>query len=224
MIALKTSARLGAAALVLASAVGAQTRTTTGSGIPISKDAPAPSVTTTTSNGALGPVTSGPAVLPTFSVAAYGPLTEKNLAYLMAGGDSAEIQLGHLAHMKGTAQSVKDYGMMLVNDHTAHLAKVQEIITDEDVGAAAPPTNPEGDRTKAMLAWLQNTPASKEWDAAYLRFQAQHHQNVYDLFSASIKAAHDDDFEDLIEKSLVSFTKHRDAAKSAATGLGVVIQ
>jgi predicted outer membrane protein len=119
---------------------------------------------------------------------------------------------------------VRDYGMMLVTDHTAHLAKVREIITDEDVGASAPPTNPEGDRIKAMLAWLENTPAGKEWDAAYLRFQAQHHQNNYDLFSANIKQAHDDDLEDLIEKSLLSFAKHRDAAKSAATGLGVAMQ
>lgn len=221
MTVLRTSARLGAAALVLASALGAQTRPN-GSGIPISKDAPP--VRTTTSEGRVAPITSGPAVLPTFSVAAYGPLTEKHMTFIMAAGDSAEIQLGHLAHTKGTAQSVKDYGMMLVSDHTAHLAKVHEIITDEDVGVEAPPTNPEGARTKAMLAWLQNNPASREWDAAYLRFQAQHHQNLYDLFSANLKQAHDDDLEDLIEKSLVSFTKHRDAAKSAATGLGITIQ
>lgn len=218
-----TSARLAIAVLAIANAAGAQTRSG-GSGIPITKDAPAASVrTTTSSDGLVAPATS-PAVLPTFSVAAYGPLTEKHMTYLMAGGDSAEIQLGHLAHMKGTAQSVRDYGMMLVNDHTAHLAKVQEIITDEDVGAEAPPTNPEGARMKAMLAWLQSAPASKEWDAAYLRFQAQHHQNNIDLFNANLKQAHDDDLEDLIEKSLLSFAKHRDAAKSAATALGVTIQ
>ena len=217
-----TSARLGAAAILLASAAGAQQRT--GSGIPISKDAPVPAVTTTTSNGSVAPVTGSPAVLPTFSVASYGALNEKYMTNIMAGGDSLEIQLGHLAHAKGTAQGVRDYGMMLANDHTAHLAKVIEVITDEDVGAEKPPTNVEGDRTRAMLSWLQDNPASREWDAAYLRFQAQHHQNVYDLLSANIKAAHDDDLEELVKATLNSLTKHRDAAKSTATAIGVMIQ
>lgn len=221
MTLLTRSARLGAAAVLLAGTAGAQART--GSGIPISKDAPAPAVRTT-SSGTVDSVKVTPAVLPTFSVASYQTLTEKHMTHIMAGGDSLEIQLGHLAHAKGTAQGVRDYGMMLANDHTAHLAKVMEIITDEDVGTAPPPSNVEGDRTRAMLAWLQNTPPGKEWDAAYLRFQAQHHQNLHDLFSANIKQAHDDDLEQLIEASLKSFLKHRDAAKSTATSIGVTIQ
>jgi predicted outer membrane protein len=135
----------GAAALLFAAAAGAQART--GSGIPISKDAPppTPAVTTTNSAGEVAAPVS-PAVLPTFSVASYGALNEKNMTAIMAGGDSLEIQLGHLAHSKGTAQSVRDYGMMLANDHTAHLAKVTEVITDEDVGAQAPANDVEGAR------------------------------------------------------------------------------
>lgn len=224
MTLLTRSARLGAAALLLASAAGAQTRTG-GSGIPISKDAPPPTpAVTTTNSGADVARPVSPAVLPTFSVASYGPLNEKNMTAIMAAGDSLEIQLGHLAHSKGTAQSVRDYGMMLANDHTAHLAKVTEVITDEDVGAQAPANDVEGARMRAMLTWLQNTPASREWDAAYLRFQAQHHQNVHDLLRANIKEAHDDDLEQLIEATLVSLAKHRDMARSTATSLGVAIQ
>lgn len=217
------SARLSATALLLAGTAAAQART--GSGIPISKDAPPPAVmTTSTSDGALSTVTAAPAVLPTFSVASYGPLNEKYMTNIMAGGDSLEIQLGHLAHAKGTAQGVRDYGMMLANDHTAHLAKVMEVIKDEDVGSAPPPTNVEGDRTRAMLTWLQNTPASREWDAAYLRFQAQHHQNVHDLLSANIKEAHDDDLEQLVKATLNSLIKHRDSARSTAIAAGITIQ
>src|SRR5688500_245258 len=116
------SARLGATALLLAGAAGAQTK---GSGIPITKDAP-PAVKTTSSGGDVT-MTVTPAVLPTFSLPSYGVLNEKNMTAIMAAGDSLEIQLGHLAHSKGTAQRVRDYGMMLANDHTAHLAKVTEV-------------------------------------------------------------------------------------------------
>lgn len=219
------SARLGAATLLLAGAAGAQTRAT-GSGIPISKDAPAVPATrtTATSDGTVAPVTTTPAVLPTFSVAAYGPLNEKNMTAIMAAGDSLEIQLGHLAHSKGTAQGVRDYGMMLANDHTAHLPKVIEVINDEDVGVQPPPNDIEGARTRAMLTWLQNTAAGAAWDAAFLRFQAQHHQNVYDLLTANIKEAHDDDLEELVKATQTSLLKHRDTARSTATSIGVAIQ
>jgi putative membrane protein len=189
--------------------------------IPITKDRPA--VSTTTSNGdvTLEPV--APAVLPAFSVASYPALTEKNITAIMAAGDSLEIQLGDLARTKGTAQSVRDFGAMLATDHRAHLTKTHEIITDEDVGAEPVPNDVEGARLRGMLNWLQTTPASAAWDAAFLRFQAQHHQNAIDLFSANLKNAHDDDLEAHITATLQSLAKHRDTAKSAATALGVTM-
>lgn len=208
-------------ALLMAATLGAQQRMA-GSGIRIAKDGGEVSSTPSTSTVT---VTSATLNLTTpFDLSAYGALNEKQIAYLFASGDSAEIDMGHLAHSKGTAQSVRDYGMMLANDHTAHLAKTMEIITDEDVGSEPIPNNPEGARMKEMLTWLRNNPASANWDATFLRFQAQHHQNVIDILNLNIKNAHDDDMEDHIEKSLQSLAKHRDAAKTAASSLGVTIR
>lgn len=217
----RTVTMLGA--LLMAVSAGAQERMA-GSGIRITKDEgvtanPSTTASTTTMN-----VTATPLNLTTaFDISSYGALNEKQIAYLLASGDSAEIEMGHLAHGKGTAQSVRDFGMMLANDHTAHLAKTMEIITDEDVGSQPIPNNNEGARMKEMLNWLRNTPAGTNWDAAFLRFQAQHHQNVIDILNLNIKNAHDDDMEDHIEKTLTSLAKHRDAAKTAASGLGVSI-
>ena len=211
-------------ALLVAATVGAQERMA-GSGIRITKDAGEVAATpSTTASTTSTTITVTPLNLATvFDISAYGNLNEKQIAYLFASGDSAEIQLGHLAHSKGTAQSVRDYGMMLANDHTAHLTKTMEIITDEDVGSEPIPNNPEGARMREMLTWLRNNPASVNWDANFLRFQAQHHQNVIDILNLNIKNAHDDDMEDHIEKSLQSLAKHRDAAKTTASGLGVTI-
>jgi len=141
----------------------------------------------------------------------------------MAAGDSLEIQIGDLARTKGTAESVRNFGTMLGTDHRAHLTKTMEIITDEDVGVEAVPHDVEAARLRGFLNWLQTTPASAAWDAAFLRFQAQHHQNVLDLLSGNLKNAHDDDLEDHIEKTLKSLAKHRDIAKSTAITLGVTL-
>jgi putative membrane protein len=208
---------LGAGALLVANAeIGAQ-----GSGIPISKDRPSPSATPGAKTVA---VVGGEVTLSTpFSLAAYTGLNEKNITALFAAGDSAEIQFGQLAQSKGTSMQVRDFGTMLLNDHTAHLAKTHEIITDEKVGFEAPMNDPEGARLREMLMKLRSMPAGTAWDAAFLRFQAGHHQNVIDILNANIKNAHDDDLEDHIKKSLTSLAKHRDTAKSIATTLGVMM-
>ena len=212
----RVSVLLGASAL-LASVAGAQDQR-----IPVSKDRTVPA-TRTTSNGSVALTPVAPAVLPAFTLATYPTLTEKNITAFMAGGDSLEIQISDLARSKGTAQAVRDFAAMLANDHRAHLTKTMEIITDEDVGAEPITNDVEAARMRAMLAWLQSTPASASWDAAFLRFQAQHHQNAYDVLSANLKNAHDDDLEDHIEKTLLSLTKHRDAAKNTATSLGITM-
>jgi len=212
----RTSALLGALVLVAATADAQDSR------IPVIKDRPRVS-TTATSGGEIELAPVAPAILPAFSVSAYPTLTEKNITAIMAAGDSLEIQMGDLARTKGTSRGVRDYGMMLGTDHRAHLTKTMEIIADEDVGVEPVANDVEGARMRGFLNWLQTTPASAAWDAAFLRFQAQHHQNVLDLLSTNIKNAHDDDLEDHIEKTLTSLAKHRDTAKSTAITLGLTL-
>jgi putative membrane protein len=214
----RTSVLLGVSALLLATAADAQQRTD-GSGIRVTKDEVA--VNTTPSTTGVNVVGGEVSLTTPFDIAAYANMNEKNITAHMAAGDSLEIQFGQLAQTKGTSQSVRDFGVMLVNDHTAHLAKTHEIITDEDVGAEPLAVDPEGMRMRQMLTELRNMAAGTNWDAAFLRFQAAHHQNEIDVLNANIKNAHDDDLEDHIEKSVVSLSNHRDKARSIGTGLGV---
>ena len=213
----RTFVLLGMGALLSATATaGAQTRTT-GSGIPVSKDVPAtstvPSNTTMTVSGGDVSLTTS------FNLAAYANMNEKNIAAHMAAGDSLEIQLAELALSKATSQSVRDYATMLANAHRQHLAAVMEIITDEDVGAEPMANDPEGMRMRQMLSQLRTMPAGAAWDRAFVNFQVQHHQNEIDLVTPNIKNVHDDDFENLVEKTLASLASHRDQGKTIAMAL-----
>jgi putative membrane protein len=213
----RISVLLGAVAMLAASAADAQERMQ-GSGIRVQKSEFDVSTTpsTTTVEVATGEVT----LTTPFDITAYANMNEKNITAHMATADSLEIQLGELALSKGTSQQVRDFGNTLINDHRAHLAKTHEIITDEDVGFQPLAFDPELMRMRQILTNLRNMAAGTNWDAAFLRFQAQHHQNEIDLLSANIKNAHDDDLEDHIENSITSLSKHRDAARSTATNLG----
>ena len=211
----RTFVLLGMGALLAATATaGAQSRTT-GSGIPVSKDVPAPSTTPSTTTMSPGEVS----LTTTFNLAAYANMNEKNIAAHMAAGDSLEIRLAELALSKATAQSVRDYASMLLTAHRDHLAKVMEIITDEDVGAQPLANDPEGMRMRQMLTQLQSMSAGAAWDAAFVKFQVQHHQNEIDLLTPNIKNVHDDDFEDLVEKTLKSLAAHRDQGKTVGTAM-----
>lgn len=211
------------AVATLATVAGAQTRTG-GSGIAVTKDrGTSATVSTTPSTTTTTVVSGGDVSLTTpFDISAYGPnMNEKNIAAHMAAGDSLEIQLAELALNKATSQAVRDYATTLLNDHRAHLAKTNELIVKESIGAEPMAFDPEGMRMRQMLTGLRNLSAGMNWDAAFLRFQAQHHQNEIDILNSSIKNAHDDDFEDHIEDTLKSLANHRDMARSAATSLNI---
>ena len=213
----RISVLLGAVAMLAATGADAQERMQ-GSGIRVQKSEF--DVSTTPSRTTVE-VASGEVNLTTpFDITAYANMNEKNITAHMAASDTLEIQFAQLALSKGTSQQVRDFANMLLTDHRAHLAKTHEIITDEDVGAEPLAFDPEGLRMRQMLNNLRNMAAGTNWDAAFLRFQAQHHQNEIDLLSANIKNAHDDDLEDHIENSITSLSKHRDTARSIATSLG----
>ena len=73
---------------------------------------------------------------------------------------------------------------------------------------------------KAMLAWLDNTPAGRGWDAAFLRFQVAHHQNEIDVVNANVSNRHDARIASHMERTRTSLVKHRDVARSLLTVKG----
>jgi len=208
-----------------ASSLSAQQRTA-GSGIRITKDrelsSTSPSVSTTTTTTSV--VSPGEVALTTsFTTAAYANMNEKNMTAHMAAGDSLEIQISQLAQAKAMDPRVRDFATMLINDHTAHLAKTMEIITDEDVGVQPLSFDPEGARMREVLAQLRNQGGGTDWDAAFVRFQVSHHNNELSLWTPTvIKNAHDDDLEDHIDKTIQSLTRHRDAAVILGQSLGIM--
>lgn len=215
----------GATALLVAGQAAAQDRMQ-GSGIRISKDrADVTTTTTTTTQFAPGPSTLvTEVVLPAFDINAYTDVSEANMLALLLSGDSLEIEISRLAQSKGTDQRVRDFANMLVNDHSAHLSRTLAIIPNEGITPVVWSNDLEGQRMRAMLAWLSNAPAGSTWDAAFLRFQAAHHQNVIDILNRNIKNAHDDDFEKLLDDTLESLARHRDMARSHSTALGISLQ
>lgn len=219
---------LGAGAMLVTSEAAAQDRAQ-GSGIKISKERPVnantgvSTTTTTNTTSTLTTSTSAGEVTTTpFTLSAYANLmTEGNMVAHMASGDSLEIELASLAQLKATNQAVRNYAAMLVNDHRAHLQRTLDMVTHEHINPVPMASDPEGMRLMETLNALRAMPAGASWDAAFVRFNVQHHQNELDLIGANVKNAHDDDLEAHIGATQVALTKHRDMGRSLATQLGI---
>lgn len=216
---------LGAGALFVATTPLAAQRTT-GSGIPVTKDRTT-YTTGTTSSTTMEPrataLTVTEVTLPVFDLSAHANMSEANILAHMLTVDSLEIEMARLATTKGSDARVRDFATMLLNDHSAHLATTLEVPAKEGITPVPFTNDVEAARMRGMLVWLANTPAGAPWDAAFLRFQAAHHQNELDILNLNSKNAHDDDFEAHMGKTAESLTKHRDHARSLATQLGITL-
>jgi predicted outer membrane protein len=210
------------ATMVLATSASAAAQTASGSGIRVSKDRTTSTSTvtsTTTTAVAGGDVNSVPA----FSLSMYPTLTLTNIAAHMLSGDSLEIRLAQLAQTKATNQAVRDYATMLANDHAAHLSHIIDTYKDEDVVPAPLANDVEGVRLKQMISNLTAMAPGAAWDAAFVRFAVQQHQNEIDLLSANTNSVHGHEMHELMEDTIAALTKHRDAGKSTATTAGITL-
>src|ERR1041384_1712916 len=85
--------------------------------------------------------------------------------------DYAEIDMGKLAQEKGQSQAVKDYGAMLVTDHTAHLDKAKQVASQLGID---PPTGASGGQKASYLKMKMLSGAS--FDKAFAKDMVKDHQ------------------------------------------------
>jgi len=81
-------------------------------------------------------------------------------------GDSAEVMLGKLAADQGGSEASKRYGQMLVDDHSVHLKKVEQIASGLKLSTDGAPTS-AAENELHKLARLQGDRFDHEF-AAYM--------------------------------------------------------
>ena len=126
------------------------------------------------------------------AAATVGPMTTESFVTNAAISDMYEIQAGQIAQKKGQSAGVRDFGKMMVVDHTAMSNTMKPLI------AAAGQTPPVGldERRKGMIDNL-NAAAATDFDRVYLAQQQAAHTEALSLMQnygkdgedAALKAA-----------------------------------
>ena len=133
-----------------------------------------------------------------------------------AEGGISEVDAGTLAQDKGSDQKVKDFGAMMVKDHSAANEKLKalaaaknlELPTSASMGQMA---------TKAKLEVL----TGKTFDKSYIKGQIKAHRETIVLFKKEIASGQDDDAKTFATATLPTLKAHLKAIVAIAGAEGV---
>ena len=141
-----------------------------------------------------------------------GTLHKKDVKFLVEAASSSrmEIELGQMAQQKGVSQEVKNFGAMMVRDHTMATQELKSIVANK--GASIPDTLMP--KHMALMSRLNGLEGAA-FDKAYMSVMRDAHENDIDEFEDETKDARDADVRAFASKQLPILKGHHTHAKDA---------
>ncbi|GAC1495988.1 MAG: DUF4142 domain-containing protein [Steroidobacteraceae bacterium] len=132
-----------------------------------------------------------------------------------AEGGIAEVELGNLAQRKSNDPGVKEFGAMMVKDHTAANEKLKNIAATKNI--LLPTSASLGQMaTKAKLEVL----SGETFDKSYIKGMIKDHEEDIALFKKEAAAGRDPDAKAFAQAALPTLRAHLKRIKSiAASGV-----
>ena len=156
------------------------------------------------------------ALLLALPIAALAASPDASFYKKAAEGGIAEVEAGRLAQDKGTSQQVKDFGAMMVKDHSAANDKLQAVASSKNI--TLPTTSSVGQMaSKAKLDVL----SGETFDKSYVKGQISAHQQTVALFRKEISSGQDADAKAFASATLPTVRSHLKAITAIAADMGV---
>jgi putative membrane protein len=132
-----------------------------------------------------------------------------------AEGGLFEIDTGNQAAKSSNNQQIKDFGSMLVTDHTVADDKLKTLAASKDI--SLPTTASVGQMAqKAKLDVL----TGDAYDKAFITTQIEAHERTIALFKKEVSTGQDPDAKAFATAALPTLRKHLKAARSIAAQAG----
>lgn len=133
---------------------------------------------------------------------------DQDFAVNTAIAGMTEIQVGQLAEQKGVSKDVKDYGAMMVKDHTEAADKLKAIAARKNITLPSTLT-PDAQKN---IDDLQKE-GGKKFDKDYLSMMVSDHKKVISAFEDESKNGTDADIRAFADSTLHTLHKHLDEAE-----------
>ncbi len=120
-----------------------------------------------------------------------------------------EVQLGELAQQKASSQRVKDFGAMMVRDHTKANDELKSLAGMKNITLPPAPGEDHMDHIKKL-----SDKSGRDFDKAYIKEMIDGHQDAIDKFEKASTDAKDADIKAWATKVLPTLRAHLESAKS----------
>jgi putative membrane protein len=140
-------------------------------------------------------------------------LDDPTIVAIFDAANTWDIETGALAQKKGTTKDVREFGAMLVRDHTTVRQQGRDLAKKLGV-TPTPPKNfgMAKDHASAMKA-LKGA-SGKAFDRAFLTHEVAYHKAVLDAVTTTLlPALQNQEAKDLVTKVGPAFKAHMDAAQ-----------
>jgi len=124
-------------------------------------------------------------------------------------GDNAEIKAGQAAQSMGSTQGVKDFGKMLVDDHTKGRDQASEVAKAMNVPVPTD-TPPEADQELKMTMGMSGAGFDKD----FIAMEVKDHKKDIAKFEAEANSSDPAQVTDLAKQTLPTLKKHLQKAQS----------
>jgi len=135
-----------------------------------------------------------------------------DFAVKAANGGMMEVQLGKIAMDKGVSKRVKDFGAMMVQDHTQANDDLKMRASALNITL---PATVSDDMQKEID--MCSKKMGKDFDKEYMNMMLDDHKKDVDEFKKAAENLSDSTIKDFASKTLPVLEKHLDSAK-AITG------
>ncbi|RIJ37787.1 DUF4142 domain-containing protein [Pontibacter oryzae] len=131
-----------------------------------------------------------------------------------ASGGMMEVELGKLAQEKGASQDVKNFGQMMVTDHTSANDKLKQLAMQKNIVLP----DSMGEKHMEHVNELREK-SGAEFDKAYMELMVNDHQEDVDLFQKAADNMQDADVKSFASSTVTVLQQHLDRAKQIHEGL-----
>jgi putative membrane protein len=133
----------------------------------------------------------------------------KDFAKEAATGGMMEVQLGNIAQKNSANQSIKDFGQMMVTDHSKVNDELKDLASKKNVVLPSTVTEKQQKEIDNL-----SKKTGTDFDKAYVSMMVDDHKKDIDAFKKNGQKLKDPDFKNFIVATLPTLQKHLDSIQN----------
>ncbi len=133
----------------------------------------------------------------------------KDFVTKAASGGMLEVQLGQLAQQNAKSQRVKDFGSMMVTDHSKANDELKSLAASNNITISSTLLPPHQQHI-AMMSKMKGT----DFDKHYMDMMVNDHKEDISDFKKEANSSNKDVFKNFAGKTLPVLQKHLDSAQA----------